>query len=266
MRKAVSISPSSLKTLAALTLASCGLITVVTSQTISCPILTCDQQMELDQCYQHDNMMPVETIRTFNCDDYSINSTLSNPLCELNLQKNMYAWYSESTQQIDKSVFQHESALNQKKVTGMCREAASIDVALNNGRSCSSHAQCYSKYCLNGACKGLDVGEYCNKHADCDNGFYCKQENTWPFASKCNKANTNFEQCTDTYQCGPSAYCWYVSEEDRRKDVQKCLPLYSQEKGTTMGWKSTNPLTNLTAEDFRINGMYCKSGLAFPLS
>lgn len=97
MRKAVSSSPSSLKILAALTLASCGLITVVRSQIISCPILTCDTQMELDQCFQHDNMMPVETIRTFNCDTYSINSTLSNPLCELNLQKNMYAWYSEST-------------------------------------------------------------------------------------------------------------------------------------------------------------------------
>ena len=33
-----------------------------------------------------------------------------------------------------------------------------------------------------------------------------------------------------------------------------------------MGWKSNNPLNNLTAEDYRINGMYCKSGLAFPLS
>ena len=32
-----------------------------------------------------------------------------------------------------------------------------------------------------------------------------------------------------------------------------------------MGWKSDNPLTNLTADDFLINGKYCKSGLAFPL-
>jgi len=56
-----------------------------------------------------------------------------------------------------------------------------------------------------------------------------------------------------------------VSEADRRAEVKKCLPLYSQEKGTTMGWKSDNPLTNLTADDFLINGKYCKSGLAFPL-
>jgi hypothetical protein len=56
-----------------------------------------------------------------------------------------------------------------------------------------------------------------------------------------------------------------VSEADRRADVKKCLPLYSQEKGTTMGWKSDNPLSNLTADDFMINGKYCKSGLAFPI-
>ena len=100
-------------------------------------------------------------------------------------------------------------------------------VGLNNGRSCTSHNQCYSRNCLNSRCKGLELGEYCSKHADCDAGFYCKQEFTWPFPSKCNKANTNFEQCTDTFQCGPSAYCWYVSEADRRGDVKKCLPLYS---------------------------------------
>lgn len=156
--------------------------------------------------------------------------------------------------------------MHRKKVTAQCREASSISVNLNNGRSCKSHSQCYSKYCLNGLCKGLNIGENCNKHADCDAGSYCKQEFTWPFPSKCNKANTNFEQCTDTFQCGSSAYCWFVSEEDRRKDVKKCLPLYSQQKGTNMGWKSNNPLNNLTAEDYRMNGMYCKSGLAFPLS
>lgn len=147
----------------------------------------------------------------------------------------------------------------------MCREAKSISVNLNNGRSCSQHAQCYSKFCDNGICRGLDLNEYCFQHADCHAGFYCKQEATWPYASKCNKANTNFEQCTDTYQCGPSAYCWFVSEEDKIKNVKKCLPLYSQEKGTNMGWHSPNPLNNLTADDYRINGMYCKSGIAFPL-
>lgn len=33
-----------------------------------------------------------------------------------------------------------------------------------------------------------------------------------------------------------------------------------------MGWYSTNDLTNLTYEDYEINGRYCKSGLAFPTS
>lgn len=33
-----------------------------------------------------------------------------------------------------------------------------------------------------------------------------------------------------------------------------------------MGWKSDNPLNNLTADDYMINGKYCKSGVAFPLN
>lgn len=147
----------------------------------------------------------------------------------------------------------------------MCRETGSISVGLNNGRSCSTHSNCISKNCKDGICTGLDKGAFCHRHADCHAGLYCKQDQTWPYVSVCDKANTNYEQCTETFQCGPSAYCWYVSKQDRIDNVKKCLPLYSQEKGTQMGWFSTNSLTNLTWEDFELNGRYCKSGLAFPL-
>lgn len=33
-----------------------------------------------------------------------------------------------------------------------------------------------------------------------------------------------------------------------------------------MGWKSDNPQSNLTVEDYIQNGKYCKSGLAFPIT
>ena len=33
-----------------------------------------------------------------------------------------------------------------------------------------------------------------------------------------------------------------------------------------MGWYSSNPLSNLSYSDYEINGRYCKSGLAFPIS
>lgn len=141
----------------------------------------------------------MQEINTFSCETYSINSTLKTPLCEFSLPKGEHAWYQESTQHLDKSTFAWESAVHKKKTTAMCREAVTVMVSLNNGRSCSNHNQCVSKNCLNGRCKGLELGEYCHQHSDCDAGFYCRQEFTWPFASKCNKANTNFEQCTDTY-------------------------------------------------------------------
>lgn len=92
MRKAVSR-----RILGVTVVVASGLLMLTKGQAISCPILSCDQQLTLDQCFQHDNQMPVETIRTFSCDTYSVNSTLSNPLCELNLNKVDYAWYSETT-------------------------------------------------------------------------------------------------------------------------------------------------------------------------
>jgi len=42
------------------------------------------------------------------------------------------------------------------------------------------------------------------------------------------------------------------------------MPIYSQDHGTTFGWKSDNT-ENPTKEDFEQNGKYCKSGLAYPV-
>ena len=40
------------------------------------------------------------------------------------------------------------------------------------------------------------------------------------------------------------------------------MPLYSQDHGTRFGWDSEDP-SNPTFEDYRFNGQYCKSGIAF---
>ena len=207
----------------------------------------------------------MQTIRTFGCEGYLESTLEGTPLCELNLPKAAHAWYDETTQGIDKSPFAWESAISHKKVRADCRLASSIMVNLSNGRSCSQHSNCFSKNCKNGICKGLAIGELCSQHADCDAGSYCKKDRTWPYVSRCNKANTNYEQCNEDFECGNSAYCWYVSKQDRIDDVKKCLPLYSQEVGTSMGWYSSS-FTNITYEDYEINGRYCKSGLAFPVN
>jgi len=43
------------------------------------------------------------------------------------------------------------------------------------------------------------------------------------------------------------------------------MPLYSQDDGATFGWFSKDPKQPQLA-DFKENGRYCKSGLAYPAS
>lgn len=69
------------------------------SQLISCPVLTCDSAdgLEMDQCYQHDDSQPVNTIRTFGCEGYLESTLKGTPLCGFSLPAGKHAWYHEST-------------------------------------------------------------------------------------------------------------------------------------------------------------------------
>lgn len=68
---------------------SLTIFSVTRGQTISCPILTCGSadSLEMDQCFQHDDQHPVQTIRTFACEEYLESTLKGTPLCELNLPK-----------------------------------------------------------------------------------------------------------------------------------------------------------------------------------
>jgi len=48
--------------------------------------------------------------------------------------------------------------------------------------------------------------------------------------------------------------------------MKKCLPLYSQDHDTQFGWGGwvSQDVKNPTYEDYKYNGQYCKTGLAFP--
>jgi len=35
--------------------------------------------------------------------------------------------------------------------------------------------------------------------------------------------------------------CWYSDEEYKKHNLKTCMPLYSQDDGTTFGWYSANP-------------------------
>ena len=77
------------------------------------------------------------------------------------------------------------------------------------------------------------------------------------------KLRTSYEQCYGNEECSLAHYCWYASASDVALNKTQCLPLYSQDHLTEFGWVSKDP-TKPTFEDYKQNGLYCRSGLAFP--
>ena len=147
-----------------------------------------------------------------------------------------------------------------KRTEAYCRDASAFQGMLNNGRSCKKPYQCKSRICTDGKCDGLYEGQTCNSHEDCDAMKYCKKDNQWPWTSECTGLRPAYEQCNETYECHPSAFCWYAIPEDVDIGKKSCLPKYSQDIGTSFGWQSVSadPL-----EDMKHNGQYCMTGLAY---
>ena len=148
-----------------------------------------------------------------------------------------------------------------------------------------------------GKCIGAAVNQTCEFHTDCAQGLYCQydwayqggfnlngKENhdyensflnyTWPFASTCQPFVPIGFTCSEDYECGTtadpnsqypftlSAFCWYNTSADVPINNKMCLPYHSASDGTTFGWFSKNS-TFPTEEDFKNNGRFCTSGIAF---
>ena len=59
--------------------------------------------------------------------------------------------------------------LFKKRTEAYCKDVPSSSKQLNNGRSCKNNWQCLSQNCgSDGVCHGMNAGEFCNNHADCD--------------------------------------------------------------------------------------------------
>ena len=102
---------------------------------------------------------------------------------------------------------------------------------LNPGRSCSVASQCKSRNCQE-VCIGYEKGGACYEHADCVEGFYCHQDEVWPFKTICKEYLEDSEVCTEDYQCAITHFCWYKSKADKDSETRKCMEMYSQESGT----------------------------------
>ena len=180
------------------------------TQWISCPVLTCDanidqtmqMQIEPEQnpspsdsqvCYLHDNQQPTQQLRTYTCSGASATDTM---VCGLDLGTSSlrYAWFSESTQFMDSSTvqgasLQANSDVYLKRTKATCLSASSFVQNLQNGRQCNNDNQCYSKHCVydsitaTNRCSGLNYGQYCHNHADCNNGYFCNKTTSWPFTA-----------------------------------------------------------------------------------
>ena len=63
------------------------------------------------------------------------------------------------------------------------------------------------------------------------------QDDTWPFATKCRQLGMKGARCTDTFDCSPRHFCWYMNAQDAQSDTKKCLDLYYNPEGTIFGWR-----------------------------
>ena len=97
-----------------------------------------------------------------------------------------------------------------------------------------------SGYCnkRESVCVGLTKDSACNLDSDCGQGFYCRTAINWPFQTTCSQLRSEFELCERDYECQNHQFCWYPNKEHSEKDRKTCMPLYSQESGTTFGWKA----------------------------
>ena len=63
------------------------------------------------------------------------------------------------------------------------------------------------------------------------------------------------------YQCAPTHFCWFQTAEDVQNNVQKCMAVFNEDDGAKFGWKGE--ADTIVEDDFKRNGMFCKSGMAF---
>eukprot|EP00347_Sterkiella_histriomuscorum_P000911 403374054 len=238
------------------------------TQIISCPTISCDTTIDNDACYKHDEAQSAIEIRSYSCDTYTGGTT---KVCDFQLDKS--AWFDEKTLHLSTSTNPSISQLYKKRTLGYCKEVQYVTNRMqNNGRTCSDSSQCFSKRCVSGICTGLDVNSQCTSHGDCQPGYYCNQSPSWPFSSICTRLKVSGNNCTADEECIVSNYCWYATVKDREATppIKKCMPVYSQEDGTSFGWFSngitkTSSFRSISLEDYKRNGQYCKSGFAFPL-
>ena len=84
--------------------------------------------------------------------------------------------------------------------------------------------------------------------------------------SLCKKFLETGETCTEDYQCQIKDYCWFASSDDVVSNSRTCMEKFlgTKDPVTEFGWYQEGE--EPTLDDYRQNGKYCESGLAFNVS
>lgn len=81
------------------------------------------------------------------------------------------------------------------------------------GTKCNSSLECFSQFCDQGVCKGLEKGQQCASNYDCGPGLFCNSTN---------KCSEQYESsCSDDYSCKNNAGC----------NLNKCAKYFSLQQG-----------------------------------
>ena len=152
-----------------------------------------------------------------------------------------------------------------KKLDAECKEVRGSSQDLLPGRFCYDSYNCKNSLCKESQCRGMEVNEHCHHNTDCDYGLYCQVGDKWPFVTKCTKQKSESESCENDFQCQNNNFCWYPDVQSKKDNKKSCLAMYQEGDGKRFGWSAVNP-QQPTEDDFKRNGLYCKSGLAYPIS
>jgi len=108
----------------------------------------------------------------------------------------------------------------------MCTDPLPI-TGLNPGELCTNGAECSSKSCIGGRCKGLGLNNKCTTVIDCDPDLRCDKEKPQDPYNKCLATRGIGEECASFLDCSFPLQCV----------KKKCVKPRSQSDGTPVDGK-----------------------------
>lgn len=231
-------------------LSTAAILVVTVNTQYQCPDLQCWDPIGGLICFDHPGTAPVvDTIRLFKCP--------ADQWCYL--KEGEYSWARAFSNGISSSTERKLSPVYSKYQRKSCEDITSFNQELNNGRKCDVSLQCMSSNCVDGKCKGKDEGATCIHDYECDVGFSCLPDATFPFQTTCKILLGEGKPCVSDLSCKIDHTCWTQTPKDGLTNNLTCTEMYVRETGTEIGFYSE--FDNVFRDSLNA-GELCKSGIA----